>query len=75
MRVNLTRILKKKYPGVNFFGVLVRNLKNKKQDKKIEEEKHKIIKKLKKEIKNPSKIKLVKDYNSFFNSFNIIYLY
>ncbi|MBU0758659.1 MAG: tryptophan--tRNA ligase [Nanoarchaeota archaeon] len=69
MKINITKRLLNRYPGVNYFGIEVKNMPNKKHNPRLEEKKKNIIEHVRKKVQNPKKIKLVESDNKFFAQF------
>ncbi|MBD3203280.1 tryptophan--tRNA ligase [Candidatus Woesearchaeota archaeon] len=71
MKIKITKRLLKKYPGAKFAGVKAKNIRNQKTNKELEAEKIKLEKKIKKKIKDPKDLEMIKKYNkNFFNKFD-----
>ena len=70
LKFSITKRLLDKYPYVRFIAFIVKNLPNQRENKKLEEEKRKLEKHIRKNIKDPSQIKRVIDYDRFYKKFS-----
>ncbi|MFH0875593.1 MAG: tryptophan--tRNA ligase [archaeon] len=70
MKILITKKLLNKYPEFNCRAIIVDSVDNNQRIARLDAEKKKIESEIVANNKNPSEIKLVKDYNEFFNKFS-----